>query len=288
MKSSIKLEKKLELSNGVKNRKGMKYKLFFLSVGMFFIVLETQSQTLETNCLHYPYNTQVGINLNLNLLSKIRISTGQYHITPSDYFRSYPSFGGDLGVYLYQRVYKWFGVQIGLEHSSLTVSYGGTENLTEDKSIYMDYYCFGAWTFPILFNASYYFNGKHGIDISFGGAPLILFAGEAGWGCHFGSSYDKPDDGCYFRLDTEQPFNFSLYAKAGYNYLFRNKNTLGIAIVCSFAHRPYVEGYYEITKNNTIVEHGYTSLRNTFVGLRFSYGFTMKKLLCNESITTIK
>ena len=259
----------------------MKQKLFFLSVGLFFVVLESRSQTSETNCLHYPYNTQVGMNLNLNLLSKIRIQQDYYvKSTPSDYFRSYLSFGGDFGVYLYQRVYKWFGVQIGLEHSSLTLCYGGTENLTDEKSIYMDYYWGGAWTFPILFNASYYFNGKHGIDISFGGAPLILFAGDAGWGCGFGRSYENPYDGCHFRLDTEQPYNFSLYAKIGYNHLFRNKNTFGVAIVGSFAHRPYAKGYYEITKNNTMVECGYTSLRHTFIGIQFSYGFSMKKLLC--------
>jgi hypothetical protein len=178
-------------------------------------------------------------------------------------------------------------VQIGIEYSASTFCFGTTAKFSDEKSTYMDYYELGAFTFPILFNASYYFNEKHGLDISLGGAPLILFAGEAGWGCSFGSSYENPDDGCYFRLDTEQPFNFSLYGKIGYNLLLKNKNTFGVAIVGSFAHRPYVEGYYEITKNNTTVEYGYTSLRNTFVGLQFSYGFTMKKLLCKQDVDII-
>ena len=43
---------------------------------------------------------------------------------PSDDFRSYPSFGADLGVYMYQRIYKWFGIQIGAEYSALTVRKG--------------------------------------------------------------------------------------------------------------------------------------------------------------------
>ncbi len=256
----------------------MKYKLFFLSINMLFLAPESKSQTTESNCLHYPYNTQVGINLNVNLLSKMRIQQNYYiRSTPSDYLRSYPSFGADLGVYLYQRVYKWFGVQIGAEYNALTVC-DGTAKLGDDNSISMDYYSLGAFTFPILFNASYYFNEKHGIDISLGGAPFILFAGEQGYSVGLGGREDG--NYCEYRLDYDTPFNFSLYGKIGYNFLFKNKNTIGVAIVGSYAGKPYAEGKYYVVLNDREIESGYTFLRNTFIGLQFSYGFTMKKLLC--------
>ena len=247
-------------------------KLFLILVSMFLVVSRSEAQTVEQNCVHYPYNTQVGINLNVNMLSKMRIEP------LSDYFQSYPSFGADFGVYLYQRVYKWFGIQISAEYSALTVCDGATSNFSDNTSIEMSYYAFGAFTFPILFNASYYFNEKHGLDISFGGAPLILFVGEAGWGVgmgNLGKNY------WHYRLDYDTPFNFSLYGKLGYNFLLKNKNTLRVAIVGSYASKPYAQGRYYVLINETEEESGFTSLRNTFVGLQFSYGFTMKRLLCN-------
>ena len=275
----------------------MRYKLFFLSVSMFFIALESKSQTSETNCLHYPYNTQVGLNLNLNMLSKMRIQQNYYKKdSPSDYIRSLPSFGGDFGVYLYQRVYKWFGMQFGIEYSALTSSCGNTANFSKEKDKYVDYYGFGGFTFPILFNVSYYFNGKHGLDISLGGAPLILGFGDAGQGISVGV-YEVDDNnglnkvGRYkVRLENDTRYNFSLYGKVGYNFLFKNKNTLGVAIVGSYSAEPYAQGYYYIVKNElngmeVEIERGYTSLRNTFIGLQFSYGFTMKKTLCVPTIS---
>jgi len=261
-------------------------KVFAVAVAIICLTtLESRSQTSETKCLHYPYNTQVGMNLNVNLLSKMKIEHNKT-FKPSEDFRSYPSFGADLGVYMYQRVYKWFGIQIGAEYSALTLRYSTTTNLTDDVSTYMDYYAFGAFTLPVLLNASYYFNEKHGIDISLGGAPLVLFAGDAGQGVEFGSGNGK----CYFRLENDTRCNYSLYAKIGYNYLFKNKNTLGVAIIGSYAAEPYAKGTYTTGKGemtgdgnfSLIVDSGYTSLRNTFIGLQFSYGITMKKLLCTQ------
>jgi len=249
---------------------------------MFVVISESEAQT-EQYCVHYPYNTQVGINLNVNMLSKMRIQQNYYiKSSPSEHFRSYPSFGADLGVYLYQRVYKWFGIQIGAEYSATTICY--KFDYEEYNTTYMDYNSYGAFIFPILFNASYYFNEKHGIDISLGGAPLVLFAGDAGQG--FGIGVINMRNGysnncCYFRLDNDIRYNFSLYGKIGYNLLLKNKNTLGMAIIGSYAAEPYMQGKYEIFIDKMNVENGYTSLRNTFIGLQFSYGFTMKKLVCN-------
>jgi len=250
----------------------MKQKLFFLSVGLFFVVLESRSQTSETNCLHYPYNTQVGMSLNANLLSKMRI------MPQSDYFRSHPSFGAGLGVYMYQRVYKWFGIQIGAESNVITACYSET-------GFFLDYYgtggkkmaVTGAFTFPILFNASYYFNEKHGLDISLGTAPLLRFPGNLGKAM----GYEDPM-GYGFSLDNDISLSIiNLYAKIGYNFLFKNKNTLGAAIIGSYTAGSYTEGRYSVNVNGTRVERGNVSLRNTFVGMQFSYGFSMKKLLCN-------
>lgn len=261
-------------------------KIYIIAICMFLLISENKSQTIGTKCLHYPYNTQIGLNLNLNLLSKMRI-TAKYSAEGSNYFYSYPSLGADLGIYLYQRVYQWFGIQIGIEYSATTYAYN-RKNFPGDQSVMMDYYEFGAWTFPILFNVSYYFNGKHGMDISWGGAPLILLLGDAGTG-HGWSGDSEPgeswgDDGpknyLKFRLDNETPFNFSLYAKIGYNYLLKNKNTLGIALIGSYSAKPYSQGNYYVRIDGVEVENGYTSLRSTFIGLQFSYGFTMKKLLC--------
>ena len=97
--------------------------------------------------------------------------------SPSEYLRSYLSFGADLGVYLYQRIYKWFGIQIGAEYSALTLIYGNTA-----------------------------------------------------------------------KFDAE----------------------------------PYANGSYYVSINEIEVEKGYLFLHNTFIGLQFSYGFTMKKLLCRS------
>jgi len=256
----------------------MKYKLFFLSVSMLFLISESKSQTSETKCLHYPYNTQVGINLNANLLSKMRIEP------QSDYFRSYPSFGAGLGVYMYQRVYKWFGIQIGAEYSHVTIRYNITTNSPElSTGVSIKYYA-DMFTFPILFNASYYFSEKHGLDISVGGAPLIMPLLDAP--APVGRSYNR-GDGIYngndyygFVLGNYPRFNFSLYGKLGYNFLFKNKNTLGVAIVGSYATQSYAQGYYNAIVSGQQKEYSRVSLRNTFVGLQFSYGFTMKKLLC--------
>jgi len=255
----------------------MKYKLFLLSMSIFLLISESKSQTVAPNCLHYPYNTQVGINLNINMLSKMKIQQN-YPIrsSSSDYIRSYPSFGADLGVYLYQRIYKWFGVQIGAEYSALTLTYGNTAKFDVWKDIAIEYYGFGAFTFPILFNCSYYFNEKHGLDVSLGGAPLLLFFGDSGQGIGNGNGKGGRH---YIRLKNDTRYNFSLYGKIGYNFLFKNKNSLGVAIVGSYAAEPFANGYYYVTINEVEVESGYLFLHNTFIGLSFSYGFTMKKLL---------
>jgi hypothetical protein len=242
------------------------------------MVLESKSQTSETNCLYYPYNTQVGISLNANLLSKMDIKPH------SEYFRSYPSFGAGLGVYLYQRVYKWFGIQIGVEYSHVSTCYNITTNSTElSTGTSMKYYT-DMLTFPILFNASYYFNEKHGLDISLGGAPLILPLIDAP--APIGRAYNR-GDGIYngndyyeFLLGNYPRFNFSLYGKIGYSFLFKNKNTFGVAIIGSYAAGSYAQGFYNTIIRGIDVESSSVSLRNTFIGLQFSYGFTMKKLLC--------
>ena len=259
-----------------------RYKLFFLSVSMFVVISESEAQT-EQYCLHYPYNTQIGINLNVNLLSKMKIEEYKTFKT-SDDIRSYPSFGADLGVYMYQRIYKWLGLQIGAEYSALTMRYGTTTNFTDETSTYMDYYAFGAFTLPVFLNMSYYFNEKHGIDISLGGAPLVLFFRDASQGVQFGNDNDK----CYLKLENDTRCNYSLYAKIGYNYLFKNKNTFGVAVIGSYSAEPYAKGTYTTGKSSmtgdgnfaVIVNGGSISLRRTFVGLQFSYGFTMKKLVC--------
>ena len=269
----------------------MKHKLFFLSISRFFIVWESKAQILETNCLHYPYKTQLGINVNVNLLSKLQLRPN-YAImsSPSKYFRSYPSLGADFGVYFYQRLYKWFGIQIGAEYNVLTFRFGGTKDFGFDN-IYMKYYALGSFGFPILFNASYYFSKrhdyfseKHGIDISLGLVPWIRCGSSDDEG------YTIRRDG-YYSLDAytlvffgENPvFNFSLYMKIGYNFLFKNKNTLGVAIIGRYGIKPYAKGYCFIRKEEYLEskEEGvYTSLCNTYIGLQFSYGFTMKKRLC--------
>jgi len=257
----------------------MKHKLFFLSVSMLFIVLGSKAQT-EQYCLHYPYNTQIGINLNANLLSKMRIEriyqapSSFYVQAPSEYFSPFPSFGTDFGVYLYQRIYKWFGIQIGIENSVFTYNYDYDE--WNEKEIL--YYRSGMLTFPILFNASYYFKGKHGLDISLGFAPLLLFPG-GGMGM---TAIDIEEDGYQTKLSNSGRSDFNLYGKIGYDFLFKNKNTIGVAIIGSYAPEPYSEGTYYVVHKGIEVEHGCLSLRNTFVGLQVSYGFSMKKTLCKE------
>jgi len=187
----------------------MKYKLFLLSMIIFLIISESKSQTMDTYCLHYPYNTQVGINLNVNMLNKMKIQKTQqsYYVrsSSSDYISSYPSFGSDLGVCLYQRIYKWFGIQICAEYSALTLTYGNTAKFDVWKDITIDYYGFGAFTFPILFNCSYYFNKKHGLDISLGGAPLLLFLGDSGQGISNGNG-----KGGYHKIRLENDTRYNL------------------------------------------------------------------------------
>ena len=85
---------------------------------------------------------------------------------------------------------------------------------------------------------------------------------------------------CNFRLNGIKRFDISLYGKIGYRFLFENKNTFGIDIIGSYAFEPYAQGLYFVGKNG-LDEEGIASLRNMFIGLQFSYGFTMKKLLCN-------
>ena len=61
----------------------MKYKLLFILSGLLLLIPESKAQNQETYLLHYPYNTQVGLNLNVNLRSKMRIE--QYRtLDPSD------------------------------------------------------------------------------------------------------------------------------------------------------------------------------------------------------------
>ena len=260
----------------------MKYKLFFFLISMLFIVLGSKAQT-EQYCLHYPYNTQVGMNLNVNLLSKIKI----HH--PTQYLCSRPSFGADLGVYMYQRIYKWFGIQIGAEYSAITYRFSATNDFHDMYFPRMRYYSMGAFTFPVLFNASYYFNEKHGMDISFGGATLIFFTPyySSGHSAEMPVGYGGIMDSYDWTTVQDSPYNFSFYGKIGYNFLFKNKNTLGVAIIGSYASKPYSKGYYFIEKTEdwySKVDGGYTSFRNTYIGLQFSYGFTMKKTMCKPDI----
>jgi len=277
MKSNRKPMKNMKMNSEINKHYNVKYKLFFLLVGMFFMLPESKSQT---ECLHYPYNTQVGMNLNINMLSKMRIEpNNNMNNLSSEYFRSYPSLGGNFGVYLYQRIYKWLGMQIGVEYNAATITYRATADFTEN-SLNMDYYTWGAFTLPVLVNASYYFAGKHGIDISLGGAAFILFAEDAGYGIGFGGNIESGH--IKFRLDNDARCNYSLYAKIGYNYLFKNKNTFGVAIIGSYSMDSYAKGKYEVKNNGILVEEGYTSLKNSFIGLQFSFGFTMKKLICTE------
>jgi hypothetical protein len=213
----------------------------------------------------------------------------------SDYFNSYPSFGAGLGIYLYQRVYKWFGIQIGAEISAITTHYSG-DKIFPDLAHRIGMTAYGTFTFPVLFNASYYFNGRHGLDISLGITPFTPFPGEnMGIGvsvteCSFDGVCN--DKGYYrFTLKHDIPSNISLYGKIGYNFLFKNKNILGVAIVGIYSGQPYAKGDYsvvlnDINGNEIEVESGYTSIRNTFIGLQFPYGFTMKKTLCMECKTT--
>ena len=246
---------------------------------------KSKLQTTENNCLHYPYNTQVGINVNVNMLSKMRIEplydTYNYEFVRvgddlSEYFHSYPSIGTDFGVYLYQRIYKWLGIQLGIEYNLATVCYSYKFDNEESKTVNMDYMN-GGFSFPIALNASYYFNEKHGLDISLGGVSSFnFFTGGLG-GHRFRMGSWEDGDYCSFGLDP-LTFSYSLYAKLGYNYLFKNKNTLGIAIVGHLVGS-YASGKYTVRKGWEI-DNGNTSSHNTSVGLQFSYGFTMKKLLC--------
>ncbi|NLJ83085.1 MAG: hypothetical protein GX330_08175 [Bacteroidales bacterium] len=244
--------------------------------------MENKAQT-EQYCMHYPYNTQVGISVSANLQSKMRIEP------QSDYFASSPSWGAGLGVHLYQRIYKWFGIQIGVEYNHVGISFGGTTNPAQYfKDISTKYYT-DIFIFPILFNASYYFNGKHGLDISLGGAPLILphLNAPEPVGISYSrieGGYSEEEDYWRFAIGNYPRFNFSLYGKIGYNFLFKNKNTLGVAIVGSYATESYAQGTYSVAKKEgTKIESGHVSLRNTYVGVQFSYGFSMKKLLCNPN-----
>jgi hypothetical protein len=250
--------------------------LIFLLGSLSLSAQKSESQTSEK---YYPYNTQVGISLNVNLVSGVKFEPH------SDYIRSYPSIGAGLGVYLYQRVYKWFGIQIGAEYNHVTVCHSGTENFTKlFKKIVMTY-CSEMFNFPILFNASYYFNEKHGLDISLGGAPLIMTQALDNPPSNsfniIEGEYNENGDYYGFMLGDYPRFNFSLYGKIGYNFLFKKKNTFGVAIIGSYAVRSYAQGRYFVRINDgTRVESGNASLRNIFIGLQFSYGFTMKKLLC--------
>jgi hypothetical protein len=180
---------------------------------------------------------------------------------------------------MYQRVYKWFGIQIGVEYNMLTMRDDVTI-FEKSKPRWKKYYSSGGFTFPLLLNASYYFNERHGMDISLGGALLILPSNIATGGfVQTRHPYEK--DGIYgYRYDHETPFNFSWYGKIGYQFMFTNKNTLGVALVGSYAKVAYAESKYFIYLNRKSVSLGYSSLRNTFIGLQFSYGFTVKKLLC--------
>lgn len=255
----------------------------FAIISISFLCNSLYAQNSEINCVHYPYNTQVGINLNANLLSKVKIEP------LSDYFRSYPSFGADLGVYLYQRVHKWFGIQIGAEYNAITYRCGTTKDFFDFDKKYTGYYSTGFFTFPILFNVSYYFNEKHGIDISLGGA----FSLSDGFG---GYSVEMPGElgntnYCWLELLHDSYCNFSLYGKIGYHFLFKNKNTFGMAIVGSYATDAYSKGYYQIGRSvdgTYKIDGGRAYLRNTYIGLQFSYGFTMRKLLCRSCLNKAK
>ena len=253
------------------------------------ITKKSKSQTMETNSLHYPYNTQVGINVNVNMLSKMRIEPLYDYDTYnnelvrvgddlSEYFRSYPSVGTDFGVYLYQRIYKWLGIQLGFEYDLATVCYSYKLENEDSKTVNMNYMNSG-FHLPISLNASYYFNEKHGIDISLGGVPSFnWFTGGLG-GNRFKMGSWKDGDYCSFGLDP-MSYNYSLYGKVGYNFLFKNKNTLGIAIIGHLVGS-YASGKYTVRKGGEI-DNGNTNSHNTSVGLQFSYGFSMKKTLCKE------
>ena len=259
-------------------------KLFFLSGCLFLLLLGSKAQTGEAKNVHYPYNTQIGVNFNMNMLSKMKIEPlyEMYNhelVRMEDdlleYFRSYPSVGTDFGVYLYQRVYKWFGIQLGVEYNLTTVCYSYKFDNDESKTVNMDYMN-GGFSFPVSLNAFYYFNEKHGMDISLGGVSSFnWFTGGLG-GHRFKMGSWEDGDYCSFGLDPLF-FSYSLYGKLGYNFLFKNKNTLGIAIIGHLVGS-YASGQYTVRKGWE-VDKGYTYSHNTSVGLQFSYGFTLKKSL---------
>jgi hypothetical protein len=196
----------------------------------------------------------------------------------SEYFRSYPSIGTDFGVYLYQRIYKWLGIQLGVEYSLATVCYSYKLENEDSKTVNMNYMNSG-FHLPISLNASYYFNEKHGLDISLGGVPSFnWFTGGLG-GNRFRTGSWEEGDFCSFGLDP-MSYNYSLYGKVGYNYLFKNKNTLGIAIIGHLVGS-YASGKYTVRKGVKI-DKGDVNSHNTSIGLQFSYGFSMKKTLCKE------
>jgi hypothetical protein len=69
------------------------HKIFLFFVFLFTLTSENKAQIAEENCLHYPYNTQIGINVNVNLASKIKIepSSDDVHLSPN--------FKSDIGIY---------------------------------------------------------------------------------------------------------------------------------------------------------------------------------------------
>jgi hypothetical protein len=293
---AVEAETTLKTRESLKIQKSTGNKIIVFVINVLFLVtasaqettMKNKSQTLETNCLHYPYNTQVGINMNVNMLSKMEIQPLYDHDIYnhelvrvgddlSEYFRSYPSVGTDFGVYLYQRIYKWLGIQLGIEYNLATVCYSYKFDNEDSKTVNMNYMNSG-FHLPISLNASYYFNKKHGMDISLGGVSSFnWFTGGLG-GHRFRMGSWEDGDYCSFGLDP-MSYNYSLYIKLGYNYLFKNKNTLGIALIGHLVGS-YADGKYVVRKGEKI-DTGNTNSHNTSVGLQFSYGFTMKKLLCN-------
>lgn len=222
------------------------------------------------------------MNFNINARSKMEIIRNGYRMGGngnSEYLPGHVSLGGELGAYLYQRIHKWLGLYIGIEYSDSTYCFSST-GVFEHKDKTFDYYEFGAFTFPILLNYSYFFKNKHGLDISLGVASLLLFAADAGNGYGFGAGGEESDPTkIHFkvRVDTETRYNASLFFKIGYKQLLKNQNTWGISLIGSYSAEPHAEGNYDVRMGTQLIEEGWTKLYNSYIGIQLSYGFSLIK-----------
>ena len=254
--------------------------LFLFAILIFSIELTAQNEFPNKN--PYPYKTQLGMNFNIDARSKMEIIRNAYRMGgngTSEYLQGHVSVGGEFGAYLYQRIHKWLGLYIGIEYSASTYCFSSKKS-SRYKEFLIDYYEFGAFTFPILLNYSYFFDDKNGLDISLGVAPLLLFLGDTGTGYTFGAGGEESDPTkIHFRVrvDTETRYNASLFFKIGYKQLLKNQNTWGISLIGSYSAEPHAEGNYDVRMGTQLIEEGWTKLYNSYIGIQLSYGFSLIK-----------